>query len=62
MSIETRELLAEIDRLLAMQGSLLFAKQGYDESAATNFGVALLDVFRLHGTEIRAAVAAQLEG
>lgn len=46
-------LLRELDTLLAAQGKLQFAREDYDEAAATVFGVALLDFMRVHGMEVR---------
>ncbi|WFC43225.1 hypothetical protein [Pseudoxanthomonas sp. SE1] len=56
------EILQQLDHLLAAQGRLLFQKEQYDEQAATQFGVELLDFMRLRGVELRALVATATPG
>ena len=55
-----RTLLSDIDTLLKTQGTLLFARDNYNEQLAEAFGVALLDFMRLRGVELRAIVAAAI--
>lgn len=49
-------LIAECDFLLATQGRLMFSRDRYDDKAATDFGIRLLDFFRLHGEKVREAI------
>lgn len=52
-------LLAKVDALLETQGRLMFKRGNYNEAEATEFGVRLLDFMRLHGVELRQALAQQ---
>ncbi len=55
-------LLKELDILIAAQGKLMFQREGFDEAAATAYGVALLDFMRERGVELRGIVAAASAG
>lgn len=51
------DMLAYLDKLLTVQGQLMFARENYDEEAAETFGVAILDFMRLYGMRLRAKLA-----
>ena len=54
MSNET--IIRELDELLATQARLQFSRENYNEDEAESYGIRLLDFFRKHGVELRAAL------
>jgi ABC-type phosphate/phosphonate transport system substrate-binding protein len=58
---ELKNIIDQLDFLLAMQGRLLFAKDSYDAEEAADFGAMLLAYFQSNGSTIRAALCAAEE-
>lgn len=56
MASENTALVEELDALLATQARLQFARENYNEDEAESYGIRLLDFFRKHGLELRAAL------
>lgn len=54
-------MIRELDELLATQARLQFARENYNEDEAEAYGIRLLDFFRRHGVELRAALVAANE-
>ena len=56
--MQNESIIREIDELLATQARLQFAREKYNEDEAESYGIRLLDFFRKHGIELRAALVA----
>ena len=56
--MQNDNMIHELDELLATQARLQFARENYNEDEAESYGIRLLDFFRKHGVELRAALVA----